>query len=375
MKIAHLTSVHPRNDSRILVKECASLAAAGHEVSLVVADGKGGAFDLGVHIVDVGIRANHRLLRMTKSAFSFIKTIKSIQPDLIHIHDPELIPIALYFKKSGLKVVYDVHEDLPLQILAKYWIYPWLRPFVSKLLRRIEDYAALRFDAVVAANPIARLRFEQVGARTIGVCNYPIPGELMKDVEWNTRGNMICYVGSLSQNRGIKTLIEALPATEARLNLVGAWVEQGFREKLLNLPGWRQTIEHGFLGRTSIAQVLSESRVGIVTLHRTPAYLEALPVKLFEYMDAGIPVVISDFPIWREIVEDAQCGILVNPEDPMAIAAAVNQLMNDDELARKFGENGKMAVRHKYSWAREAAKLINLINELSKSENHPATSK
>lgn len=365
MKIAHLTSVHQRNDTRILVKECATLASAGHDVTLVVADGQGEGWDRGVHILDVGLRANNRLLRMTSTVSRFLRAIRTLQPDLVHFHDPELIPVALRLKRTGLRVVYDAHEDLPRQILAKFWIPPRIRPWVSRIMERLEDFAVLRFDAVVAANPLARQRFERLGARTIGVCNYPILGELVRDVAWQTRGHSVCYVGSISRTRGIGPLIAAMPDTGAQLHLVGLWDEPGLREDMQRSPGWANVHEHGFLNRDDIANVMAESRVGLVTLLPTPAYLEALPVKLFEYMDAGLPVVVSDIPIWREIVEDADCGLLVDPEDPKAIAQAVLQLLSDHKLSETFGENGRRAVREKYNWPEEAKKLIALYESLS----------
>ena len=101
-----------------------------------------------------------------------------------------------------------------------------------------------------------------------------------------------------------------------------------------------------------------------MTLFPTPNYVDALPIKLFEYMAAGMPVIASDFPVWREIVDDAGCGLLVDPRDPAAIAAAVNELMADEPRMRALGESGKQAVLNKYSWAAEADKLVKLYATL-----------
>ena len=92
-----------------------------------------------------------------------------------------------------------------------------------------------------------------------------------------------------------------------------------------------------------------------------------MPIKLFEYMAAGMPVIASDFPLWREIVTDAGCGLLVNPEDAPAIAAAINRLLGDESMARQMGEAGRQAVLSRYSWSAEAQKLVALYAQLERS--------
>jgi len=76
-------------------------------------------------------------------------------------------------------------------------------------------------------------------------------------------------------------------------------------------------------------------------------------------------VIASDFPVWREIVDDAGCGVLVDPQDPHAIAAAINSLMADEDRMRQLGEAGKQAVLQKYSWAAEGRKLVDLYAQLA----------
>lgn len=94
------------------------------------------------------------------------------------------------------------------------------------------------------------------------------------------------------------------------------------------------------------------------TLQYQPNYINALPIKLFEYMAAGIPVVVSAFPLWKQIIEDAECGLLVDPYDEKAIVEAVNRLLSDRELAKKLGDNGKRAIREKYGWEHEEKILL-----------------
>jgi glycosyltransferase involved in cell wall biosynthesis len=110
---------------------------------------------------------------------------------------------------------------------------------------------------------------------------------------------------------------------------------------------------------------MARARAGLVVLHPVPKYLEATPTKLFEYMSAGIPVIASDFPAWRSIVEGHDCGLSVDPCDPAAIADAIRLLIDDEAGARRMGENGRRAVLEHYGWTAERDKLLALYDALA----------
>lgn len=132
------------------------------------------------------------------------------------------------------------------------------------------------------------------------------------------------------------------------------------------MPSWAVVNELGFVDRKGVRDVLGRSFAGLVTLHPVPNYLDALPVKMFEYMAAGIPVIASDFPLWREIIESSQCGVCVNPMKPEEIAQAVDRLVNNPAEARQLGENGRRAVLDRYNWAVEEKKLFQLYEYILK---------
>lgn len=364
MKIAHLTSAHPRHDIRIFVKECASLAAAGHDVTLIVADGLGEEISRGVRIHDVGAKTGGRLSRMTGTVRRVEQAALAMRPDVVHFHDPELIPAALRLKAAGIRVIYDVHEDVPRQILAKHWIPGVARPLVSRGFEGIENRAVRRFDAIVTSTPHIRQRFSPRHPRVIDVCNYPILAELLRDNPWVERKDEACYLGGISRIRGIGPVVEALPLADVRLNLAGPWSENDLRDELIPRDGWRYVNELGILDRDGVGHVLAQSKIGLVTLFPTPNYVDALPIKLFEYMAAGMPVIASDFPVWRAIVDAAGCGLLVDPQNPQAIAAAMRELLDDDQRAQQMGAAGQAAVKQHYSWEAEAEKLVGLYQTL-----------
>jgi glycosyltransferase involved in cell wall biosynthesis len=109
---------------------------------------------------------------------------------------------------------------------------------------------------------------------------------------------------------------------------------------------------------------MARAVAGVVTLHPVRNYVDCQPVKMFEYMAAGIPVIASRFPFWLDIVEGNDCGVCVDPFDPAAIAAAIDHFVTHPELAMRMGENGRRAVLEKYNWQPESRKLIDFYEHL-----------
>lgn len=364
-RIAHLTSAHPRDDIRVFLKECRSLAAHGHEVVLVVADGRGDEMCDGVSIADVG-RSTGRLNRMSKATQRVLRKAVALDADIYHLHDPELLPVGLKLKRRGKKVVFDAHEDVPKQILGKHYLHPWLRRILSWGFAHFEHYACARFDGVVTATPYIRDKFLPINPRSIDINNFPVIGELERAVSWQDKADEVCYVGSIAQIRGVKELVRAMEGTRtpARLNLVGGFAEAQVEAEIRAYPGWSKVKAPGVLDRAGVRDVLGRSVAGLVTLHPVSNYLDALPIKMFEYMSAGIPVIASDFDLWRTIVQESQCGLCVDPMDPAAIASAIDHLVSHRAEAEAMGRNGRQAVLSRYNWAREEAKLIEFYDRL-----------
>lgn len=358
MHLAHLSSVHPRNDTRIFIKQCCSLASHGYDVTFVVADSKGDELRSGVKIVDVG-RLSGRLTRMLKTTEKVFSKAVALNADVYHLHDPELIPIGLKLKKLGKKVIFDSHEDVPKQLLGKPYLGKLSAQVLSQVVARYERFACRQFDGIITATPFIRDKFLSINPHTVDVNNFPLIGELYAPVPWSEKRNEICYVGGISAIRGIKEIVRTCEylATPARLNLGGNFSEAEVEKEVQTYAGWQHVNALGYLDRAGIRSAFERSVAGLVTLHPVINYLDSLPVKMFEYMAAGIPVIASDFPLWREIVEGNQCGLCVDPLDPKAIAKAIDFVMTHPDAAKKMGENGRKAVMEKYNWPVQARKL------------------
>lgn len=363
--VAHLTSVHPRHDTRIYYKMCKSVLTHGFRVVLVVADGNGDAKEAGLSIHDVG-ESTGRIYRMWVATRSMYQTALSLNADLYHLHDPELMPTGLKLKRRGKRVVFDAHEDLPKQILAKPYLDNVTRRILASFLSCYEAYACKYFDGVIAATPFIKDKFSLINRNTVDICNFPTLSELCDSGDGRQKQRAVCYVGGLSQARGITEIITAVSQCREniQLNLCGQFESSAYEQEVRSLSGWSHVNALGHVGRAEVRAIMGRSIAGLVTLHPLVNYLDALPVKMFEYMSAGIPVIASDFPLWREIVAGNDCGLLVNPLEPTEIAKAIDELAGNLDEARRMGQNGRKAVEERYNWGIEERKLLALYENI-----------
>ncbi len=365
MHICHLTSAHSRFDSRIFQKQCRSIAKSGNLVTLILADGKGDEVRDGVNIIDVGVLQG-RINRMFRTTKLIYEEALKINADIYQFHDPELLYIGLKLKKEKKRVVFDSHEDAAGTILVKPYLKPPISNIISKLYSFFEKFATRRYNGVIAATPAIENLFIKVSKNVINVNNYPVLSESQVTLSWAGKMIEVCYVGSISGLRGIAEVVKSLDFVTcgAKLNLVGNFAYKSIESEVKDMSAFAKVNEYGYVNKIEVQKVLMRSIAGIVTLHPTPTYIESLPIKMFEYMAAGIPLIISDFPYWRKLLEGYNCCIFVNPLDPKEIAKAIDFFVNNQDEAKKMGERGKALVNEKYDWKYESEKLLNFYHSI-----------
>lgn len=361
-KVCHLTTVHSPLDDRIFYKECKTLSEAGFDVVLMARHEKDEVID-GIKIKALP-KIKNRVKRMLKLPWVALRKAREENAAVYHFHDPELIPAGLMLKLYGKKVIYDVHEDVPRDILSKPYINPYLAVALSHFSEWFEDFSSKRFDAVVTATTHIGTRFSKLNHRTVVVNNYPLLDEMYTPVVWEDRENCVAYVGGISRIRGIKEIVRSLELVDTKLLLAGSFEDDELEHEIKSMRGWEKVKYYGQVGRQKVREILGTARVGLVTLHPVKNYIESMPVKMFEYMSAGIPVVASNFPIWKEIIEGNNCGICVDPLCPEEIANAIEYLLEYSEEAKEMGENGRRAVLSKYNWDLAAQELLKLYSEV-----------
>ncbi len=365
-KICHITSGHTPEDVRIFHKECVSLAKAGYDVYLVQ---RGGSYEKnGVHIVGFGEVTGGRLKRMTLVARQAYKTALALNADVYHFHEPELLPYGLKLKRKGKMVVFDSHEDTLESILEKTWIPAPLRKLVYRWFKGQQEKVCGEIDAVVTVTPHLVDYFRRLNPRTTQVTNFPILDEALPPAA--PQPGTLVFAGGVSPQWNHHIVIRALEKLpECRYLLCGP-VESGYFQELEALPAWDRVQYQGKIPHEEVKSLLSQGAAGMAALSycRNSDWKNGTMgnTKIFEEMMTGLPVICTDFVLWREFVDRWHCGICVNPEDPDEIAAAVRYLLDHPEEARQMGENGRRAVKEEFNWGVEEKKLLALYKEILK---------
>lgn len=363
IKICHITSAHHDGDDRIFHKECVSTAKAGYIVYEIVPGAKSRS-ELGVNIIGIDNKTDSRWKRIINTTHLVYRKALSINADIYHFHDPEFLPFGLKLKNRGKKVIYDAHEDLPRQIESKYWIKPILRNLVAHIIEKYENSVAKKLDYIITATPYIRERFVKINPNSVDINNFPLLQEFTVS-DWESKKLEVCYVGSISEIRGISKIIDAIQYTDdIKLHLAGAYSPENYILTLKGKSGWQNVIEYGYVERRKVAEIYNQSIAGIVTIFPEPNYINSQAVKMFEYMAAGIPVICSDFPLWKTIIEKNNCGICVDPLNPKEIADAIKFFVKNKKKAEEMGKNGRKAVEEKYNWAIEEKKLLKIYSKI-----------
>ncbi len=352
-------------DPRIFYKQAKTLVEAGYKVTIISQHNKSETVD-GINIIALP-KPTSRFLRMLSTMKVFVLALKN-KADIYHFHDPELIPTGILLKLvTGSKVIYDVHEDYPKAVLTKNWLPSAARKTISLLFESIEKLASLFFNRVITATKSIAKHFKKSIATIVG--NYPILKHIRAKQEYNNGNPVLIYIGGLNSANGIGEIVQSMKLINAKYNakllLVGRFSDKDYESNILSAISELSNIEYmGQQPQITVFNILQKASIGFTICPPQPNSIDAEPNKMFEYMATGLPVIVSNFPLWKEIVEDNKCGITVNPLDPQEIARAVEYLCSNPELMEKMGRNGRKTVMGKYNWGNESKILLSVYSSL-----------
>ncbi|MHB8125737.1 MAG: glycosyltransferase family 4 protein [Desulfitobacteriaceae bacterium] len=370
MKVCILTTAHSPFDERIFHKEARSLAEVGYEVVIVAPHEKPELKE------DIQIQAVTPL----SSRVDRIRRLKDLyrialqeNADIYHFHDPDLIPVALILSRWQRKpVIYDVHEYYGDSLLTRYWLPKPLRKFVARTVDLIEKRAARSFAGIITVNSHMAELFQRENPEGEILHNYPLERQFEFLRPENVKPPVILYLGGINRERGLEIILRAMPLVrekypEAVCELVGPVDTADLGPEFSELTPWLEQGNIRIRGKVpyeQVPEILAQSSLALVPLLPTLNYQKAIPVKLLEYMAAGLPVIGSCFGYIEEIIAKNQCGILTKPGDPGSLSQDICALLKNPEKALKYGQNGWDAFHREYTWEKEQSKLLALYQRI-----------
>lgn len=360
-KICIMTTVHQSLNGRIFHKQAKSLAGAGYDVVIIGPHHTNETIN-NIRIVALGETKN-RIKRMLKLTFNELFLALKEKADVYHLHDPELLIVGILLKMlTGKKVIYDVHEDYAEAMLDKSWLPSLTRIPVSFGLNILEQLSARLFDQIIAATPVIAHKFPATKASVIR--NFPLY-DLISEAEplkVKKERPVVIYAGGLSETRGIKEIIQAVGLLKGSVELwlLGPWERDDFKTECEMLHEWQFT---KYLGHKTLSEVYAHMKaadVGLFCCRPLPRYLKSLPIKYFEYLACGVPVILSSSSYWENIFGDSA----LFASSPRSIADNIMKLIAERGLREYLVNNGMKHINNEYNWRIESGRFLDVYEKV-----------
>lgn len=361
-KVVHFSTVHPATDARVFHKECRSLHDAGFDVTLYARCSADAVVD-GVVVRRVD-EFSGRIRRIVVAPFVLIRRLLRERADLYHFHDPELLPLGILLRILGKRVIYDAHEWVRGDVASKPYLSKPVAKVLSGAVGLLEQIAGRVLSHVIAATPFIASQFP--GDRVTVIHNYPDLKELGGEthVKWSQREFAAGYVGGLNNERCGRQLLEAIDIAAATTPKVRLLIAGPLDDGLD--PSQHLAVDYlGVISRAEVAALLARIRCGVVLLSDDRNFQDSLPTKFFEYLAAGLPVVVSSSArLVADLAIEVGCGVVVDGNDPQEIAAAITRLVVGEDEAERMGRRGGAAVLARFNWSTESGRLVQVYRRL-----------
>lgn len=382
--ICFITRGFNRQDSLIVQRQGKSLVESGYRVSYILCDGLPSETKYGIEMQSINTKLNgmfyklaccnkyvRRLYVNWKYRQRMERFLDKFQADVYQINDYEFLPLGLYLKKQGKVVTYNLREYDP-DYRSRRFPTLTLRKLYFKHSERYLRKISRSYDAIFSCMPEMEeyIRGVMPCRNFASVANFPVVNKYfhLSFEDYCKRDNIVSYFGTIykiSCQDEFLDAIQQLP--QVRYLLAGRIPTAEMRDRLMRHPAWKQVEFIDGFAREELPGIINRSIIGNVmkdfSLTETPEGSYSI-IKIFETMEAAIPVILSKVPLYERMVEKYHCGICVNPRDPEEIKQAIEYLIDNKEEAYLMGQNGRKAVLTEFSWDSQYSdykKIIDVI--------------
>jgi glycosyltransferase involved in cell wall biosynthesis len=371
-----ITTDHSNLDNRIFYKEALSLKNAGYDVWVI---GKSNSYEhKKVHEIDViGLKKGRGLIANPIHWVALAKEASKVDAAIYHCHEPESFLVALYLRIfKGRLIIFDVHEyyqDMMGQVRLP------LKIFLAFMLFLVEPLFCRYASAIITADEGITTKYARFCKNVVSIFNFPTSDVLdLTDLhlvrERYSERFMIVYVGGMTEDRGILESIKAVHRAsidhpEIMLLLMGGFKSQEYRKICLeyidrnNLYDKVELIGHK--PHNEVPKYIVASDIGIALFHPTKRMIKtSYPIKLFEYMICGKPVIVSDLPAMKKVIDEAKCGLFVNPMDIDDVSKTMVYAAEHPAELSAMGRRAKKAINTKYNWEKMGKVLVDVYQKV-----------
>ena len=370
--ICFVNSAFDREDALIVYRQGKSLVEAGYKVSYTLRDGKPNETKNGIEMICLDQKPVSTKVRVKTNNKVFRPFLKDFEADIYQISEPELLGIGLWLKRQGKKVVFNLREWYP-----DYYMRKTRNKFLKKLIHwaceRYFHHVAKKYDAVFNCMPEMRDYIEKVMPcrHFADTPNFPV---INKDFslsyeEYAARENVVSYFGSIYNISCQEEFLEALAEyPDAKYLLAGVFYDQDYKERAMAMPAWKQTTFINGFTREQLPGIINSSIMGHVVKDfdqtETPQGSYSI-IKIFETMEAAVPVILAKVPLYEQMVEKYHCGICVRPHSVEDWKAAIGYLLTHKKEAYEMGQNGRRAVLEEFSWDSQEKNYVGVMNAIA----------
>ncbi|OQO72229.1 glycosyltransferase [Enterococcus villorum] len=375
-KVMMYSSVHIWKDARIFFKEAQSLSKE-YQVDFYAIGSPEEADEYQTENLKIHLLKKRNRRKRYKNWIFLWKEIKNSEAEIFHFHDPELLLLLPFLRKKRKDriFIYDMHENFPKALVSKNWLPNRMKRILITIVRPLERRLIKKNKGLIFAEKSYKEDYQSIFSSmpTCDIYNYPLYQPNLPDNQIGKEVIRFVYVGRIAGVRGIWEMLHAVNKVsktsqkEIKFRLIGQCEEELLEEIIsyIHKHHLEDVVEYSsFIEYDKIWKIYQESDIGFCLLHPIPNYMGSIATKMFEYMASGMPMIISDFPLWKNILQESQNGIAVDPFNEEQIVQAMNQLIENPELRRKFGENGQLQYKTKFNWGNEERKLATFYNQL-----------